>query len=111
MACRSRDLVILAALALAGCGGSVPNFSLPNVSTKNDYKGKPGSVLLARMGNPDYQQTISGQKFYMWRIGVSDRTCLVAAGLSGDIVDSYNATGDIGICGPYLPPAQPVAAQ
>ena len=63
----------------------MPNMSLPNVGTKNDYKGKPVSVLLSRMGNPDYQQTISGQKFYMWRIGVSDRTCLVAAGLSGDV--------------------------
>ena len=103
---RATAFTLLAALYLSAGGPTTAQESKEPV-----YKGKPVSVLLARMGNPDYQQTISGQKFYMWRIGVSDRTCLVAAGLSGDIVDSYNATGDIGICGPSLPPAQPVAAQ
>jgi hypothetical protein len=47
----------------------------------------------------------------MWRIGTATQNCLVAAGISGDIVDSYNATGDAAICAPYLPPAEPVAAQ
>jgi hypothetical protein len=69
------------------------------------------SVILSRLGNPDSQQTIDGQKFYTWRIGTAERPCLIAAGIVGDIVDSYNATGDIAICSPYLPAAQPATAQ
>jgi hypothetical protein len=106
-----RNLAILAALTLVGCGG-MPNISLPDIKARNDFKGKPVSVIITRLGNPSYQQTISGQKFYMWRIGSGGaQECLVAAGIVGDIVDSYNATGDAAICSPYLPPAEPVTAQ
>jgi hypothetical protein len=110
MTLRINHLAVLASLALAGCGG-MPGLSLPDVKARNDFKGKPVSVIIARLGNPDFQQTISGQKFYMWRIGTATQNCLVAAGISGDIVDSYNATGDAAICAPYLPPAEPVPAQ
>ena len=110
MTLRINHLAILASLALAGCGG-MPSLSLPDIKARNDFKGKPVSVIIARLGNPDYQQTISGQKFYMWRIGTATQSCLVAAGISGNIVDSYDATGDAAICAPYLPPAEPVAAQ
>lgn len=110
MTLRINHLSVLASLALVGCGG-MPGLSLPDVKARNDFKGKPVSVIIARLGNPDYQQTISGQKFYMWRIGTATQNCLVAAGISGNIVDSYDATGDAAICGPYLPPAEPVAAQ
>lgn len=110
MILRINHLAILAGLALAGCGG-MPSLSLPDIKARNDFKGKPVSVIIARLGNPDFQQTISGQKFYMWRIGTATQNCLVAAGISGDIVDSYDATGDAAICAPYLPPAEPVAAQ
>ncbi|WP_298260784.1 hypothetical protein [Bradyrhizobium sp.] len=110
MALHPRNLAILAALALAGCGG-IPSMSLPDVKARNDFKGKPVSVIVARLGNPDFQQTISGQKFFMWRIGTSTQNCLIAAGISGDVVDSYNATGDVAMCSPYLPPAEPVQAQ
>ena len=110
MTLRINHLAILASLALAGCGG-MSGLSLPDVKARNDFKGKPVSVIIARLGNPDYQQTISGQKFYMWRIGTATQNCLVAAGISGDMVDSYDATGDAAICGPYLPPAESVPAQ
>jgi hypothetical protein len=103
-------LAILASLALAGCGG-MPSLSLPEVKARNDFKDKPVSVIIAHLGNPDYQQTISGQKFYMWRIGVPPQNCLIAAGIAADIVVSYNATGDTAICAPYLAPAEPVPAQ
>lgn len=110
MAFHPRNLAILAALALAGCGG-MPNISLPDVKARNDYKDKPVSVIIAHLGNPDYQETVSGQKFYMWRIGVPPYNCLIAAGIAADIVVSYNATGDTPTCSPYLPPAEPVQAQ
>lgn len=110
MTLRINHLAILASLGLAGCGG-MPSLSLPDIKARNDFKGKPVSVIIGRLGNPDYQQTISGQKFYMWRIGTATQNCLVAAGISGNIVDSYDATGDAAICAPYLPPAESVPAQ
>lgn len=110
MALHPRNLTILVVLALTGCGG-MPNLSVPNVKQRNDFKGKPVSVIITQLGNPDYQQTISGQKFYLWRIGVPPYNCLIAAGITGDVVDSYNATGDTPTCSPYLPPAEPVPAQ
>lgn len=110
MTLHPRNLMVLAALALAGCGG-MPGLSLQDVKARNDFKGKPVSVIIGRLGNPDLQQTISGQKFYMWRIGSGTQNCLISAGISGDVVDSYNATGDAAICSPYLPPAESVQAQ
>ena len=110
MTLHPRNLAILATLALAGCG-AMPSLSLPDVKARNDYKDKPVSLIIAHLGNPDYQQTISGQKFYMWRIGVPPYNCLIAAGVAADIVVSYNATGDTPTCSPYLPPAEPVQAQ
>ena len=110
MAFHPRNLTILAALALAGCGG-MPSLSLPDVKARNDFKGKPVSVIVTQLGSPNYQQTISGQKFYIWEVGTPTQSCLISAGIQGGIVDSYNATGDAAICGPYLPPAEPVQPQ
>jgi hypothetical protein len=107
MTFQSKHLALLTALTLAGCGG-MPNLSLP---ARNDFKGKPVSAIIAQLGTPNGQQTISGQKFYTWRIGTPLQDCLISAGIAGDIVDSYNATGDAAICAPYLPPAQLPTAQ
>jgi hypothetical protein len=47
-----RNLTIFAALALAGCG-AMPSLSLPDVKARNDFKGKPLSVVTSQLGNPD----------------------------------------------------------
>jgi hypothetical protein len=95
-----RYLAILTTLALTGCGG-MPGLSLPDVKARNDFKGKPLSALTARLGNPTFTQTISGQKTYSWRLGTGIQQCLVSVVMAGDIIESYNTSGDSPVCGPY----------
>lgn len=99
-----RNLAILAALALAlvlaGCGG-MPNVSIPAPSDRNDFKGKPLSALIVRLGNPEFQQTINGQKTYSWRLGTGIQQCLVSVVMAGDVIEAYHTSGDAPICGPY----------
>jgi hypothetical protein len=107
-----RNLVIFAALALAGCG-AMPNLSLPDVRARNDFKGKPLSAVTAQLGNPDGQQTVNRQKIYIWRRGQATQDCLISVVMTpaGDVVESYGTSGDAAICSPYLAPAQPVSAE
>jgi hypothetical protein len=105
-----RYLAMLTTLALTGCG-AMPNFSLPDIKARNDFKGKPLSAVTAQLGYPEYQQTYAGQKTYTWRRGTAAQECLIKVVMAGDIVDSYDTSGDPAICSPYLAPAQPVPAQ
>lgn len=105
-----RYLAMLTTLALTGCG-AMPSFSLPDVKARNDFKGKPLSAVTAQLGYPEYQQTYAGQKTYTWRRGTAAQECLIKVVMAGDIVDSYDTSGDPAICSPYLAPAQPVPAQ
>src|SRR5580700_1564492 len=95
-----RNLAILATLALTGCSG-MPNISLPSVADRNNYKGKPLSALTARLGNPTFTQTISGQKTYSWRLGTGIQQCLISVVMAGDIIGSYNTPGAPRFWGPY----------
>ena len=93
-----RTLVILAtsALALSGCG-----FGALNQGT-NDYKGKPLSAAVTRLGwPPDEVQTIEGQKAYTWTVGQSTSQCKVRVVMAGDVIDTYEGFGDIHICSQY----------
>ena len=101
---------MLTTLALTGCG-AVPNFSLPDIKPRNDFKGKPLSAVTTQLGYPDFQQTVAGQKIYTWRRGTAMQECLIKVVMAGDIVDSYDTSGDAPICSPYLAPAEPVSAQ
>jgi hypothetical protein len=93
-------LAIVATLALTGCG-AMPSLSLPTVKQRNDFKGKPLSAVTERLGYPDYQSTVDGQKRYTWRRGAPDRECLITVVMAGDIVESYDTSGASPICGQY----------
>ena len=99
-----RHLAILATLALTGCG-AMPGLSLPAVQPRNDFKGKPLSAVTDRLGFPDAQNTVEGQKTYSWRKGAADRSCRITVVMAGDIVESYTTYGDAPICGQYDAPA------
>jgi hypothetical protein len=100
MAFQPRNLAILAALVLAGCG-AMPNIGLPTVKERNDFKGKPLSAVTQRLGFPNDQSTIDGQKVYYWRVGVAMQECRIKVVMAGDVVDTYETSGDAPICGPY----------
>ena len=90
-----RNLAILAALALAGCSvGSL------NLGT-NDYKGQPLSTVIAKLGSPEEQQTIAGQKTYTWIRGNALQECRIRVTMAGDVIDSYEGFGDVAICSQY----------
>jgi hypothetical protein len=93
-----RNLAVLAALALAGCSSSIGG-----TTARNDYKGQPLSAVQVRLGTPDQQQTVAGQKVYTWFKGQSLMPCTVRVVMApaGDVVDTYETTGDAGICSPY----------
>ena len=97
-------VAVLATLALAGCG-AMPSFSLPGVSERNNFRGKPLSAVTERLGNPDYQSTVDGQKTYSWLRGRADRSCRITVVMAGDVVESYSTYGDSPICGQYEAPA------
>jgi hypothetical protein len=105
-----RNLAILATVALTGCSG-MPNISLPTVTDRNNYKGKPLSALTARLGNPTFMQTISGQKTYSWRLGTGLQQCLISVVMAGDIIESYNTSGDAPVCGPYEARQEPSGSE
>jgi hypothetical protein len=102
-----RNLAILTTLVLTGCG-AMPSLSLPDVKARNDFKGKPLSAVTTQLGYPDFQETVAGQKTYTWRRGTPMQECLIKVVMAGDIVESYDTSGDAAICSPYLAPAQPV---
>ena len=94
-----RNLTILAALvsalALAGC--SAGNIRLGT----NDFKGQPLSAVVAKLGSPEEQGMIEGQKTYTWIRGNAMQECRIRVVMAGDVVDAYEGFGDVGICSQY----------
>ena len=89
-----RSLVIVAALILAGC-------SMPSFQSKVDFKGKPLSAVIAKLGQPNESQTVAGQKAYVWIMGNAVYECRIRVVMFGDVVDSYEGFGDVNTCGQY----------
>jgi hypothetical protein len=90
-----RNLVILAALTLAGC-----SIGTLNLGT-NNYKGQPLSAVVTTLGSPDEQETIAGQKTYTWVRGNTLYQCRIRVIMAGDVVDSYEGSGDVNTCSRY----------
>ena len=90
-----RNLAILAALALAGC--SIGTIDMG----RNNFKGQPINAVIAKLGSPDYQETIAGQKTYTWVRGNALQECRIRVVMAGDVVDTYEGSGDVGICSQY----------
>jgi hypothetical protein len=88
-------LAILTALALAGC--SVGDIKL---GTSN-FKGQPISAVVTRLGYPEEQETIAGQKTYTWVRGNPQQECRIRVVMAGDVVDTYEGSGDVGVCSQY----------
>src|ERR1700722_16796436 len=90
-----RNLAILAALVLARC--FVGDIKLGT----NNFKGQPLSAVVAKLGSPEEQETIAGQKTYTWVRGNALQECRIRVVMAGDVVDTYEGSGDVGICSQY----------
>jgi hypothetical protein len=92
-----RNLAILAAstLALAACSVGALNLGATN------YKGQPLSTVIAKLGTPEEQETIAGQKTYTWVRGNATYQCRIRVVMAGDVIDSYEGSGDVNTCSRY----------
>src|ERR1700744_2824756 len=94
-----RNLTKLAALvgapALAGC--SAGNIKLGT----NDFKGQPLSAVVAKLGSPEEQGMLEGQKTYTWIRGNAMQECRIRVVMAGDVVDTYEGFGDVSTCSQY----------
>ncbi len=94
-----RNLAIMAALALAlaSAGCAIDSFT----AGRPNYKGQPLSAVVAKLGWPEEKQTIEGQKVYSWREGTGQSQCRIQVAMAGDVIDSYQTSGDAKICSFY----------
>ena len=83
------------ALTLAGCSVGALNLGTTN------YKGQPLSAVVAKLGSPEEQQTIAGQKTYTWVRGNATYECRIRATMAGDVIDTYEGFGDVNTCSRY----------
>ena len=96
MSGRLRNLAILAALTSAGC--SLGNL---NLGTTN-YKGQPINAVANKLGwPPNETDTIAGQKSYVWIKGNALYQCRIRVTMAGDVIDTYEGSGDVNICSQY----------
>lgn len=92
---RNVTISALTAVALAGCSVGALNLGTTN------YKGQPLSAVTARLGTPNESQTINGQKVYRWIVGNALYECRIRVVMAGDVVDTYEGSGDVNICSQY----------
>jgi|SRR5882724_1091880 len=94
-----RNLVMLLVLAfaspLAGCSIGTLNLGATN------YKGQPLSAVVTKLGSPEEQGTIEGRRTYTWIRGSSLYQCRIRVVMAGDVIDTYEGSGDIGVCSRY----------
>ena len=69
-----------------------------------DRQGKPLSDVKAKLGQPSAAQTIAGQKAYIWNVGNTLYACQIRVVMAGDVVDTYEGSGDVHICAQYMVP-------
>lgn len=100
MRCRS-VLAVLAAVPLAGCLTSISTIS----TGMNNLKGQPIGAAIAKLGLPNEEATIAGQKTYTWRTsqiaGGDQYQCRIRVIMAGDVIGSYEGRGDLGSCSGY----------
>jgi hypothetical protein len=46
-------------------------------------------------------QIVAGQKAYIWNMGNALYSCQIRVVMAGDVVDTYEGSGDVNICSQY----------
>jgi hypothetical protein len=55
----------------------------------------------AKLGPPNETQSIAGQKAYTWIVGNALYECRIRVVMAGDVVGTYEGTGDVNTCSQY----------
>jgi hypothetical protein len=91
--------IVLLCAATGGCSISTIKDGM------NDLKGQPIGAAIARLGLPNEEATVAGIKTYTWRTGTiaggDQYQCRIRVIMAGDVIGSYDGTGDIGTCSQY----------
>jgi hypothetical protein len=96
-----RNLAIagLAALTLAACSFDTIRQGM------NDLKGQPISPAIAKLGIPNDERVIAGQKVFTWYTSTFDEgtqlQCKIRVMMAGEIIDRYDFEGNNTMCGRY----------
>lgn len=87
-------------MVLSGCAHETIRETMPS------YIGQPVNVLIARLGFPTAEQTVAGQKVYIWTTGrlIEGTTydCKIRAIVGPqDLIISWDYEGNEGGCANY----------
>ena len=89
----------LAAVLLWGCAGRMIQ------SGMDSMVGQPLSAVIAKLGVPNEEQTIAGQKVYTWYSGRliegTTSSCRIRAIMRGDIIATWDYEGNESACWRY----------
>ncbi len=101
-----RTLIAMTALACVAIVISLAGCSISTIREgMNDLKGQPIAAAIAKLGLPDEEATIAGVKTYTWRkstvAGGDQYGCRIRVVMAGDVIGSYEGSGDIGSCSQY----------
>jgi hypothetical protein len=96
---RNLGMVAFAALMLAGCSFNEIKEGM------NSLRGQPLSAAIAKLGMPNDERTIAGQKVYTWYSSTFDEgtqlQCRIRVIMAGEVIDSYDFEGNNGMCMRY----------
>jgi hypothetical protein len=96
-----RNLIaaVLATLALAACPFGTIKEGM------NNLQGQPISAAIAKLGIPNDEREIAGQKVYTWYSSTFDEgtqlQCKIRVMMAGDVIGSYEFEGNNGMCYRY----------
>jgi hypothetical protein len=97
---KMRILGIVALCAvLGGCAGDMIKQGM------NILEGQPLSATIAKLGMPNDESMIAGQKVYTWYSSTFDEgtqlQCKIRVVMVGDVIGSYDFEGNNGMCYRY----------
>jgi hypothetical protein len=91
--------VVALAISLAGCSFGAIKEGM------NNLKGQPISVAIAKLGIPNDEREIAGQKVFTWYTSTFDEgtqlQCKIRVMMAGDVIGTYEFEGNNGMCARY----------
>ncbi len=93
-------IVLAAALAVAGCAGTIKE-------GMSELEGKPIKAVIDKIGLPIEEQKISGMEVYVWgtptygTAKADEKSCQIRAFVNDDIIRRLEYKGDEQLCERY----------
>jgi hypothetical protein len=96
---RNLTVAALAALVLAACSFDTIREGMSNL------QGQPISAAISKLGIPNDERVIAGQKVYTWYSSTFDEgtqlQCKIRVIMAGEVIGNYDFEGNNGMCARY----------